>query len=83
MRSLHFIIVKKMSHAVCTIERAAYDMIEAEARFSVFNDIFNILRQIFWGRSKGGLRITNIWFKRHFLFSNNLFEAVVTRDTIQ
>lgn len=47
MRLLHFKILKQVTHAVTAVERATYNVIEAEAGFSIFDYVSKRLRQVY------------------------------------
>jgi hypothetical protein len=59
MRLLHVEVLEKMADAVAAVERAADDMVEAEAGFPVFDHVPKRVRKVGWGCAKDWHGSTN------------------------
>jgi hypothetical protein len=52
MRLLHIKVLKQMAHAVTAVERAAHDVIETKAGFSILDHVSKRVRKVDWSGSK-------------------------------
>ena len=60
MGLLHLEVLEEVAYAVTAVKRAADDMIEAKAGFSVFDHIPERCREVDWSCSESGHGLTNM-----------------------